>query len=66
MTEEQYQNILSEIRVLYSKIQFIESDIAEIRDTHLDQIRQCVETVAKAQLENVQTTAAKSWKVERM
>jgi hypothetical protein len=66
MSDEQFQELMSEIRALAMKIRFIEEDIQEIKDSKLEQIKACVEQLATEQLNRVQDSAAKHWKVERM
>jgi hypothetical protein len=66
MSDEQFQELMSEIRALAMKIRFIEEDIQEIKDSKLEQIKACVEQLATEQLNRVQDSAAKNWKVERM
>jgi hypothetical protein len=66
MSDEQFQELMSEIRALAMKVRFIEEDIQEIKDLKLEQIKACVEQLATEQLNRVQDSAAKNWKVERM
>jgi hypothetical protein len=66
MSDEQFQELMSELRALAMKVRFIEEDIQEIKDTKLEHIKACVEQLATEQLQKVQDSAAKNWKVERM
>jgi hypothetical protein len=66
MTDEQFQELMSELRALAMKIRFIEEDIQEIKDLKLEQIKACVEQLATEHLQRVQDNAAKNWKVERL
>jgi hypothetical protein len=66
MSDEQFQELMSEIRALAMKVRFIEEDLQEIKDLKLEQIKACVEQLATEQLNRVQDSAAKNWKVERM
>ena len=66
MTDEQYNTLISEIRILHTKISFIESDITEIRDEHLHYVLEGLKTIVASNLEKVQEQEAKSYKVERM
>lgn len=66
MTDEQFQELMSELRALAMKVRFIEEDLQEIKDIKLEQIKACVEQLATEQLNRVQDNAAKTWKVERM
>ena len=66
MSDEQFQELISEIRALAMKIRFIEEDIQEIKNDQLDKLRICVEQLARDDLENVAQKAKASYKVERM
>ena len=66
MSDEQFQELMSEIRVLAMKVRFIEEDIQEIKDIKLEHIKACVEQMATDHLQKVQEQSAKNWKVERM
>jgi len=66
MTDDQFNTLLSELRIIQTKIGFIESDIAEIRDEHLHYVLEGLKTVVASSLEKVQEQEAKSYKVERM
>ena len=66
MSDEQFQELMSEVRALAMKVRFIEEDLQEIKDIKLEQIKACVEQMATEQLNRVQDSAAKNWKVERM
>jgi hypothetical protein len=66
MTDEQFQELMSELRALAMKVRFIEEDIQEIKDLKLEHIKACVEQLATEHLQRVQDNAAKNWKVERL
>lgn len=66
MTDEQFQELMSELRALAMKVRFIEEDIQEIKDLKLEHIKACVEQLATEHLHRVQDNAAKNWKVERL
>jgi hypothetical protein len=66
MTDDQFNTLLSELRIIQTKIGFIESDIAEIRDEHLHYVLEGLKTVVASSLDKVQEQEAKSYKVERM
>jgi len=66
MTDDQFNTLLSELRTIQTKIGFIESDIAEIRDEHLHYVLEGLKTVVASSLDKVQEQEAKSYKVERM
>jgi hypothetical protein len=66
MSDEQFQELMSEVRALAMKVRFIEEDLQEIKDIKLEQIKACVEQMATDHLQKVQAQSAKNWKVERM
>jgi len=66
MTDDQFNTLLSELRIIQTKIGFLEADIAEIRDEHLHYVLEGLKTVVAANLDKVQEQEAKSYKVERM
>ena len=64
--EEKLDEILSLLRVLDTKIKFIDDDVQEIKNTELAHIKACVEQLAANDLQKIQSESAKNWKVERM
>lgn len=64
--EEKLDEIMSLIRVLDTKIQFVQSDLDELRQTELAHIKACVEQLASNQLEKVQEQSKTKWTVERL
>ena len=66
MTEEQFNALMSEIKILSTKINFLQDDIQELKDNELFYIKQCVEQTAERHLQQVQEQSAKNWKVERL
>jgi low affinity Fe/Cu permease len=64
--EEKLDEILSLIKILDTRIQFVQSDIDELKTGELYKIRNCVEQLAQKQLEAVQTQEEKNWVVERL
>ena len=65
MTDEQFQELMSEIRALAMKIRFIEEDVQEIKNDQLDKLRICVEQLAREDLDSVAQKAKAQLKVER-
>jgi len=66
MTDQQFQELMSEVRALSMKIRFIEEDVQEIKNDHLDKLRICVEQLAREDLDSVAQKAKASYKVERI
>lgn len=64
--DEKLDTILAEVRVLQTKVQFLESDIAELKDTQIEYILQGLGTLIAARLEEIQKQEASTYKVERM
>jgi hypothetical protein len=65
MTDEQFQELMSEIRALSMKIRFIEEDVQEIKNDQLDKLRICVEQLAREDLDSVAIKARAQLKVEK-
>jgi hypothetical protein len=65
MTDQQFQELMSEIRALAMKIRFIEEDVQEIKNDHLDKLRICIEQLAREDLDSVAQKAKAQLKVER-
>ena len=65
MTDEQFQELMSEIRALSMKIRFIEEDVQEIKNDQLDKLRICVEQLAREDLDSVAQKAKAQLKVEK-
>ena len=64
--EAKLDEILSMLRILDTKIKFIDDDVQEMRNVELAHIKACVEQLAAKDLKNIQAESAKTWKVERM
>ena len=63
--EEKLDEIISMIRVLDTKIIFLQEDINTIRDDELQKVRVCVEQLARKDLDDVAREEAAKFKVER-
>lgn len=68
MTEEQYNELMSLLLMLKTKVDWLEQDIAEIKTNFddLPMIKACVEQLARQDLQKVAQEEAKRYKVERM
>ena len=66
MTDEQFNEIIGELRTIHAKINFLESDINELRDVYIENILAGLKTIVSASLQSVQAQEAKSYKVERL
>jgi hypothetical protein len=66
MLEEKIDELLSMIRVLDTKINFLQEDINIIKDDQLDKLRLCVEQLAREDLNSVAEKAKAQLKVERL
>jgi prefoldin subunit 5 len=66
--EEKLDELISLVRALDTKINFLQEDITEIKTAieDLPMIKACVEQLAYEQLQNIQQKEAKRWKVERL
>lgn len=63
---EKLEELASLIRVLDTRIQFVQQDIEELKQGELTAIKLCVEQLAQKQLEEVHDNTAKRWTVERL
>lgn len=66
--DEQLNELLSMLRVLDTKLNFLQEDIDEIKTEieNLPMIKACVEQLAHEQLENIRKQSASRWKVEKL
>lgn len=64
--EEKLDELMSMIRVLDTRIQFVQQDIEDLKQDDLYKIRCCVEQLAQKQLDSIQEQEAKRWTVERL
>ena len=64
--EEKLDELMSMIRVLDTRIQFVQQDIEDLKQEELVKIRCCVEQLAQKQLDEIQEQEAKRWTVERL
>lgn len=64
--EEKLDELMSMIRVLDTRIQFVQQDIEDLKQEELMKIRCCVEQLAQKQLDEIQEQEAKRWTVERL
>ena len=63
---EKLEELASLIRVLDTRIQFVQQDIEDLKQGELTAIKLCVEQLAQKQLEEVHDNTAKRWTVERL
>jgi hypothetical protein len=63
---EKLEEILSLIRVLDTKILFVQQDIEDLKNDQLEKIKCCVEQLAQKQLDSVQDQSSSKWVVERL
>ena len=63
---EKLNELISLVRVLDTKIQFVMQDIEDLKQDELVKIKNCVEQLAQKQLDEIQQQEAKRWTVERL
>jgi hypothetical protein len=63
---EKLEELISLVRVLDTKIQFVMQDIDDLKQDELSKIKSCLEQLAQKQLMEVQQQEAKRWTVERL
>lgn len=63
--EEKLDELISMVRVLDTKIGFLESDIQDLKNQELMYIKECVEQMASGHLREVERKEAAKWKVEK-
>lgn len=63
---EKLEELISLVRVLDTKIQFVMQDIDDLKQDELFKIKSCLEQLAQKQLVEVQQQEAKRWTVERL
>ena len=63
---EKLEELASLIRILDTRIQFVQQDIEDLKQGELTAIKLCVEQLAQKQLEEVHDNTAKRWTVERL
>lgn len=64
--EEKLDELMSMIRVLDTRIQFIQQDLEDLKNDELNKIKSCVEQLAQKQLDQIQTQEVSRWTVERL
>jgi hypothetical protein len=64
--EEKLDELIGMIRVLDTKINFLQEDIQEIKDFQLEQVKLGLETLITQSVAKSQESEAKNWKVERL
>ena len=63
--EEKLDELISMVRVLETKIGFLESDLQGLKNEELFYIKECVEQMATGHLREVERKEASKWKVEK-
>ena len=63
---EKLDELISLVRVLDTKVYFIQQDIENLKQDQLEKIKRCVEQLALKQLDDIQEQEAKRWTVERL
>jgi hypothetical protein len=63
---EKLEELISLVRVLDTKIQFVMQDIEDLKQDELFKIKNCVEQLARKQLDQIQQQEASKWTVERL
>jgi len=63
---EKLEELISLVRVLDTKIQFVMQDIEDLKQDELFKIKNCVEQLAQKQLDQIQQQEASKWTVERL
>lgn len=63
---EKLDELMSLIRILDTKIQFIQQDIEDLKHDELEKIKRCVEQLALKQISEIEEQEAKRWTVERL
>ena len=64
--EEKLDELIGMVRVLDTKINFLQEDIQEIKDFQLEQVKLGLETLITQSVVKAQEAEAKNWKVERL
>jgi archaellum component FlaC len=63
---EKLEELASLIRILDTRIQFVQQDLEDLKQGELTAIKLCVEQLAQKQLNEIHDNAAKQWTVERL
>lgn len=64
--EEKLDELIGIVRILDTKINFLQEDIQEIKDFQLEQVKLGIETLISQMVAKAQEAEAKNWKVERL
>ncbi len=63
---EKLDELSSLVRVLDTKINFLQQDLEDLKQNEITMMIKCLEQLAQQQLQNIEKESAKNWVVERM
>lgn len=63
---EKLDELMSLIRVLDTKINFLQQDIEDLKQTEIQMMIKCLEQLSQQQLQEIEKESSKNWVVERL
>lgn len=64
--EEKLDELMSLVKILDTKLNFLQQDIEDIKNDDLDKMRKCLEQLSQKQLKEIENQSSKNWVVERL
>ncbi len=63
---EKLDELMSLVRILDTKINFLQQDIEDLKQSEIQMMIKCLEQLAQQQLQEIEKDSSKNWIVERM